>query len=393
MESTYLRRAGDCKSSIREFDSHPRLHSLARVGEKRFGVNYLQQAEIIVSISDFVKVNCNILLHKLTKKVSLKFSHNGTAHTILLNCSLTELTETDVVNYVTNKINEIDNVISLNGLCEFLLDCKNGFRANADTRKKSVGHFRDLLKRDGISLDENTKTLLSIDEQGRTLPERWEEIYNLPHKLRQIKALFCKKNLLLFKRQGWETKNFGNFVSFIAETTISQPFSTSDDEVERIQKFFADHKESDPIFYDIYLLAFGAGLRKSEIYQVNAEDFTIFNGQHFLLLPFSTKGTKLRGTGSVEKVGISEQLYSHFQGRSGKVIKGGDRLHKRFIKFLKNDLGITDNKACHRLRKILGARLATEAGIFHASKTLRNSVSVCERYYSDLTAHKNNLSL
>ena len=95
----------------------------------------------------------------------------------------------------------------------------------------------------------------------------------------------------------------------------------------------------------------------------------------------------------MEKVGISKQVYEHFSHclPDEDVIKGGLRLHKRFVKFLKEELGIQENKACHRLRKILGARLATTAGIYHASKTLRNSVAVCERYYSDLTAHANDL--
>jgi len=197
----------------------------------------------------------------------------------------------------------------------------------------------------------------------------------------------------LFKRNGWDTKDFANFTAYIAESTVSQPFTTSDNEVDRIISFFEKTREAHPVFYDIYLLAFGAGLRASEIYQVKGKDFTIFNGQHFLLLPFATKRSKLKNTNHVEKVGISKVLYDHFSSadQNETVIKGGLRLHKRFVKFLKQDLGITDNKACHRLRKILGARLATTAGIFHASKTLRNSVAVCERYYSDLTAHKNDL--
>ena len=124
------------------------------------------------------------------------------------------------------------------------------------------------------------------------------------------------------------------------------------------------------------------------------DDFTTFNNQHYLQLPFATKRTKLKGqSGHVEKVPVSSQVFEHFTSRSsqGKIIRGAKRLHKRFVRFLKEEVGIAENKACHRLRKILGARLATQHGIYHASKQLRNSVSVCERYYSDLTSHKNEL--
>ena len=285
---------------------------------------------------------------------------------------------------------------SLLNLIQTVIDCDSGCGGNLATRKKNVSHFKDFCKRDGISLYESATILLREDDLGRTLPERWQALFNLPHKLRQVRSLFSRKNIVLFKRKGWDTSNFGNFVSFVPESTVSQPFTTTDEEVERIINFFQENREQHPLFYDIYMLAFGAGLRASEIYQVEKKDFTTFNGQHFLLLPFATKGSKLRGSDHGEKVGVSKKLYLHFTDPSrgdGRVISGGDRLHRRFIKFLKTELGITDTKACHRLRKILGARLATTHGIYHAAKTLRNTVGVAEKYYSDLTAHRNELEV
>ena len=384
--ATITQRLGDCKSSIHRFDSDPRLHpDLSNLG--------LTELKSFVQISSFLSISVNIMVNYRSNKTALKFVYKNTKYTVPLNCTISELTDKDVQDIVTRKIREVDNVVTLAKLFDFILDCKNGCGANKATRKKSVGHIKDVLKRDGIELTESTNILLREDELGRTLPERWSELWGLPHKLRQIKALFSKKNLSLFSRQGWEVKHFGNFVSFSAKSTISQPFTTSDNEVETIIKFFKENKDKHPVFYDIYLLAFGCGLRKSEIYQVKQEHFTVFNNQHFLLLPFATKRTKIKGVDYVEKVGISKQVYDHFISREGKIINGGERLHKRFTQFLKTELGIQDNKPTHRLRKILGARLATSAGIYHASKTLRNSVAVCEKYYSDLTAHRNELEV
>lgn len=381
-------RTGDCKSSIESSI----LSRASNFSDKVVGGKDCKVHNISVTIGLLPK-SVDIVVNLSSQKVTLKFIHKQEQFRIPLNCSLAELTESDIKRMVTKKLQELDNIITLEFLLAWILDCKNKCGGNLDTRKKCVSHITDLCRREGISLQESTHYLLTEDDEGRTLPERWEEIYNLPHKLRQIKSLFSRKNILLFKRKGWETKHFGNFVSFVAQSVVSQPFSTDDSEVERIIEFFQGKKESDPVFYDIYLLAFGCGLRKAEIYKVSAEDFKIFNGQHFLFLPFATKGTKLRGTGHVEKVGISQQVFLHFQSREGKIINGGERLHKRFIKFLKTDLGLTDVKSCHRLRKILGARLASTHGIFHASKTLRNSVAVCEKYYSDLTTHKNELKV
>jgi len=401
MKQLESQRHGDCKSSIREFDSHSRLHSsFTRRGfgeAKKFARSspkkWLTHRKFELVISNFLNIDVEILLNNYTNKVALKFEYKKQVFNTLLVGTLSELTEVDVFKIVEKRIQEVDNILTLERLCEFILDCKNGCGANLATRKKSIGHLKDYCKRHGISLSDTSKVFLQTDDQGRTLPEAWQALYNLPHKLRQVRALFSKRNLSLFKRQGWDTSHFGNFVSFVAESSVSQPFSTDDAEVEKIIKFFQDNKEKHPVFYDIYLLAFGAGLRKSEIYQVDAGNFTTFNGQHFLLLPFATKRSKLKGTNHIEKVGISAQLFNHFRGREGKVICGGDRLHKRFTKFLRDELGLDDPKPTHRLRKILGARLATTAGIFHASKTLRNSVAVCEKYYSDLTSHKNELEV
>lgn len=230
-------RHGDCKSSIREFDSLPRLHSpsrnvrssLSQVNSKK----WLTHSSLIFQISEFLNVDVEILINNYSSKVALKFEYKKQVFNSFLNCSLSELTEADVFEIVNKHIRKLDNILTLEALCDFILDCKNGCGANLDTRKKSVGHLKDYCKRYGILLDETSKTLLQTDDQGRTLPEAWQALYNLPHKLRQVRALFSRKNLSLFKRQGWDTSHFGNFVSFVAESSVSQPFSTDDAEVDR----------------------------------------------------------------------------------------------------------------------------------------------------------------
>tara|TARA_B100000886_G_C20407564_1_gene485527 strand:+ start:29 stop:1207 length:1179 start_codon:yes stop_codon:yes gene_type:complete len=392
MTNSY-QRAGDCKSSIREFDSHPRLHSLSE-DKQEYWLN-LSIAECGFFIMTLPQVDIPITIVDRGKYIAVKYQYKGHKKTTRLNITASEIKLEDVFTLVKIDINEIDGIVTLKRMLSTYLEKGSG---HIDTRKKVVSNAKHYFKMDNIPLDEPTTRLLVTDELGRTLPERWQDLFNLPHKLRQVRSIFGRKNILLFKKMGWDTKPFGNFVTFVAETTVSQPFSTSDAEVDHIIKFFNNAKDQHPIFYNIYLLAFGCGLRKSEIYQVKHENFTTFNGQHFLLLPFSTKRTKLKGINIVEKVPVSEQVFNHFKLQSGqknsaRIVEGGERLHRRFIKFLKKEVGIKENKACHRLRKILGARLATEHGIYHAAKQLRNSVQVAERYYSDLTSHRNELEV
>ena len=396
-----LTRPGDCKSSI--IGSIPIRASIPsrRVGVKEIQCNNeyfsskksLQSYSHEVILSDFVSVPVTIKVDG-SDKVSLSFQYKGHKHKRLLNCPLSELHGSDIDTLVKKFVNSIDNVRTIEDVLNFVLEndeCGGAY----STRKKNDSHFRDLCNRDGIDLSQSTKSLQETDDFGKTILEQWAEKYGLPHKIRQIRSIFSRKNLIILKRNGFDVSHFDNFVTYIAETTVSAPFTTDDAEVDRIIDFFNKAQFEHPVFYDIYLLAFGCGLRASEIYQVQYEHFTTFNGQCYLLLPFATKRTKLKGLSHVEKVGISRQVYDHFTARekSGDVINGGLRLHRRFVKFLKQEVGIEENKACHRLRKILGARLATTAGIFHAAKTLRNSVNVCEKYYSDLTSHANELQV
>jgi integrase len=339
----------------------------------------------------FLGVDIPVTIRDHGTYVSLKFEYKGNAHTHRQYTPLAQLSGADIDSIVTLFCRKVDGNRSLGELVDTYLELGTG---ELNTRKKNASNFKHYLSQEGISLDESIDYLAKTDELGRTIPERWEAIYNRPHKLRQVRSIFGRKNILLFKREGWDTTLFGNFVTFVPESVVSQPFTTSDNEIEHIIETFNKAKDEHPIFYNIYLLAFGCGLRQSEIYQVKFEDFITFNGQHFLQLPFATKRTKLKKlNGHVEKCPVSRQVYNHFKtlGSEGPVIEGGKRLHKRFVAFLRSEVGITDVKASHRLRKLLGARLATQHGIYHAAKQLRNSVQVAERYYSDLTEHKNEL--
>lgn len=200
---------------------------------------------------------------------------------------------------------------------------------------------------------------------------------------------------------GWDTNHFGSFVAYTPATCEVQPFTTDDAEIQLVKEKCEQLKELNPQWHKIYLLAAGAGLRASEIYQVRFEDLRIFNGQTWLFLPFATKRQKLRGTSHTEKVGIAPSTYKALKayqtGKASDLIAGGvnnqQRIHKAFLRFLRDECGFSDTKAVHRLRKLLGARLATGKGLYHAARTLRNSITVCEKFYSDLVEHSNDFEV
>jgi integrase len=334
--------------------------------------------------------------------VSLSFDVGCFTHVILTGLRDSELTPSGAGQLVVQKRAELERPAA-RALAELVKTYKydSDFGGNDETRRKNGNHLVDLLTRDGIDLDGADTRHLNIITGGKSLPEQWER-YNLPHKVRQLTSIFSKKNLKVWKRLGWDTNHFGAFSSYTPATCEIRPFSTDDLELQLVREKCEQLKDLNPQWHKIYLLAAGAGLRASEIYQVKFEDLRVLNGQTWLFLPFATKRQKLRGTSHTEKVGIAKGTYDSLKlyqtGNSpSDLIVGGianqQRVHKAFVRWLKSECGFTDTKAVHRLRKLLGARLATGPGLYHAARTLRNSITVCEKFYSDLVEHKNDFDV
>jgi hypothetical protein len=395
----------DCKSSI-ESSILSRASTFESNGDRAiFGNNAIDSAGKINSAHGtsytIPPLSYTKTLDPYTGCISLTFDQGGATHVILTGKTEGDLLVSEEHELVTRKISELDRPAA-RSLWELVNTYKydSDFGGNDATRKKNSNHFQDLLTRDGIDLDGTDTRHLNIIIGGKSLPEQWER-FDLPHKLRQLTSMFSKKNLKIWKRLGWDTNHFGAFVAYTPISPEIQPFTTDDAEIAFVREKCSKLPELNPSWHKIYLLAAGAGLRASEIYQVKFEDLRTLNGQHFLFLPFATKRQKLKGTNFTEKVGISDQVFNDLKayenGNPSELIVGAignlQRVHKAFARFLRDECGFTDNKPVHRLRKLLGARLATGPGLYHAARTLRNSITVCEKFYSDLVEHKNNFEV
>lgn len=403
--STSLAKSKDCKSSI--MGSIPiRASNFETTGNRSIlENNAINPAGKTNSVHGS---NCTIPQLSYTKSldpetgsISFTIEHGGAFHVVLTGLTEKELSPAQERELVERKIEELERPAA-RPLSELVNTYKynDEFGGNDATRNTNGNHLRDLLERDGLDLDETDTRHLNIIIGGKSLPEQWER-YDLPHKLRQLTSIFSKKNLKIWKRLGWDTNHFGAFVAYTPATCEVQPFTTDDAEISLVQEKCSNLKDINPSWHKIYLLSMGAGLRASEIYQVKFEDLRILNGQHFIFLPFATKRQKLKGTNFTEKVGIAPSTYKELKayqnGNPSELIVGAignlQRVHKAFVKFLRDECGFTDTKAVHRLRKLLGARLATGPGLYHAARTLRNSITVCEKFYSDLVEHQNNFEV
>lgn len=266
------------------------------------------------------------------------------------------------------------------------------------SEKTLYGYARGLahvLEHFGHDPEEVSVTLLNSTEGGYSIPERFERAGGSAHVLRQARAMFSKRALRIYERQGLPASTFSQFVAFTPRAPVVESFETSTEEVDRIIERCARLPEENEEFHKVYLLAFGCGLRSSEILRVRFSDLRELNGAHYLYLE-KTKA------GKPQKTGIPARVYESLKGYengdpSAFVVQGANRpklVQREFVSFLREEAGVEDKKPVHRLRKILGARMASAHGIYAACKTLRHSsVTVTEKYYADLIDHKNNLEV
>jgi integrase len=388
----------DCKSSIvGSIPTRASILPITKLDESCNGFS-LRNRGTIVPDPAVENIPAKRVLRGNRGLVYLFFTHKGERFRIATGKTDSELSYAEEREIVENEVRSFDGkgFFTLEEtLKAFQTDPE--FGGEDKTRKAHANDARDFFQRIELDLSQDIRCLLyKYDE--KTLPEYLEK-FDLPHKLRRVTSIFGRRNVKRFKSLGYETSCFQAFVDYVPVSPKIKPFRTDDAEVEHVITTCRRLRYEDPELYKVYLLAFSCGLRANEIYKVKYSDLITFGGKRWLQLPFLTKGQKLKGTDHVEQVGIPEVVFNDLQAFSNgdldqlivKTDSGAQRFHKKFIKFLRNECGVSDRNPCHRLRKILGARLATSAGIYHAAKQLRNSVSVAESYYSDLVSHSNEL--
>ncbi len=158
-------------------------------------------------------------------------------------------------------------------------------------------------------------------------------------------------------------------------------------------------KEPEPELFKIFLLAFGAGLRRSEIDRLTWKNFDWERGT--ISIEASEYGlTKTES--SADSIDIGEDLLRHFrtalaQSRSEFVIESKaaataaphwnryrcDGHFKALLTWLRTK-GVTARNPLHTLRKEFGSLINQKFGIFAASAALRHSnITITREAYVD----------
>ena len=158
--------------------------------------------------------------------------------------------------------------------------------------------------------------------------------------------------------------------------------------------------EADPEAFKVIVLALMCGLRRSEIDNLL---WRMFDFSRSLLRVESTEFHELKSEDSAGEIDLNPATLTLFKdyrakaataafviestGKSGNEMRSRgyrcDAIFNRVISWLRLQ-GVTDPKPLHTLRKEIGSIIASEHGIFEASRYLRHSdIRITSAIYAD----------
>ena len=164
--------------------------------------------------------------------------------------------------------------------------------------------------------------------------------------------------------------------------------------------------ESEPEVYKIFLLGLFAGMRKAEI---DLAEWSMLDFENNVLRLEETEWLHLKSSDSVGEITVDPEVMTELRGYmsasnsqfivqtlrpprndTGHTYYRCQPIFDRLNSWLRGK-GIKANKPVHELRKEIGALIATQHGIYAASKFLRHSdITTTAKHYAD---HKQRISV
>ena len=342
------------------------------------------------------------ILKRKNRNISVKtiIEVNGKEQIVEISCSTRDETlarerAPKLIEEATRHLMSPEVYCTLTELREFYFMCPL-LKLNYETRKHNWNELVHLIK--ALDLDtEMPINELGLLKEGKSIIRQYEDKFGNPHKLRKIRSIFQKKFIYWLEvEKGITTSCFSHILAYSPRQAVTKPFVVSDDQIMDIYDKGKKLKDRHPEFFKMFLLASSGGLRRAEVLSLTWGDIHSFSGRNYIVL----RETK---AGHEQRVNIPASTYdallSMKNGHSPAdfVIDSPNRpklWDREFVPFLRDKLGIHDNKPAHFLRKCLGAMLATRHGIYVASKTLRHaSVTTTEKHYADLVSPANDIEI
>ena len=290
-------------------------------------------------------------------------------------------------NIVLNYKKPAARTILLSELIFAYKDCRStSFNVpNYETMRNCANAFKHVLNKLNMSLDLDTRYLGGRHpESGLILPKHFLRFFPKgSQRLRLSKSLFSRGMIEWYDEQGIETSYMVNWTTTVVKSKPIKSFIPTNDINVVIEKC-ESIKDTKPIFYKAYLLAYGLGLRNSEMRRARWSDlYEDIEGNKCIRIHNPKCG------GDFQDRPCDPTFWD-------KIMEMRDfndlilnctqvTIRERFAQFLKEDCGVTEKHAVHLLRKYCGHRLMRSNGIYPASKALGHAdTKMTDKIYSGL---------
>jgi len=267
-----------------------------------------------------------------------------------------------------------------------------GKQANDNTKRKNVVCMLRILAKYGIDPDKHDIRYFAKKVGSQPICEHYAQFERKPADVRMARSIFSKGWVRYYKdRCGIDTSFFANWIALQLDSIRVKPFMPDERERQKIEDKCGFLKVLDPELYLAYALAYGLGLRSSEIQRAKYEDLWESDGNKLIRIwnPKGVNDSEVNGRGYQDRPcdpAWWDEILSNKTTDDALIVPvQEDRITRDFPKFLKLQCGINDLRPVHRLRKYCGHRIMKDNDIFISSKALgHSSIEMTSKIYSGL---------
>jgi integrase len=267
-----------------------------------------------------------------------------------------------------------------------------GKQASDDTKRKNVVCMKRILSKYDIDAEKHDIRYFAKKIDGQPIAEHYAQFHRKPTDVRMARSIFSKGWVRYFKeRCGIDTSFFSNWIALQLDTIRVKPFMPDERERKLIEEKCEKLRTIDPDLFLAYALAYGLGLRSSEIQRAKFSDLWESDGNKLIRIwnPKGVSDCEIDGRGYQDRpcdpAWWDELMKNKTSDDAFIVPVQEDRIVRDFPQFLRISCGITDKRPVHRLRKYCGHRIMKNNDIFISSKALgHSSIEMTSKIYSGL---------
>ena len=256
-------------------------------------------------------------------------------------------------------------------------------QANIKTKKNNLLRMEQILTHYSISLDEDI-TQFAKKHNAIPICEDWVTKRGC-NEMRQARSIFAKGWIARYKQLGIDCSWFANWIALSLTGVEITPFNPDRKELRNITTQCEKLKEYDQDMYLVYALAYGLGLRSSEIQRAKFGDLhEDFDGNKLIRIHAPKSGGNFQDRPC--DPAWWDEVFSFKTSDDALIVPcQEDRITREFPGFLRRRCGIMDDRPVHRLRKYCGHRIMRANDIFISSKALgHRSIELTSKIYTGL---------